>query len=152
MFICMFHRHSSRGIESQWVTLSSFAEASVIYLFIYYKIVHEVHDRQTYSKNNKSSKSSTNHTHYIGLKHRKRCHKQTDHVRVVDTTCIPTTCCGEIFKVHNVGPKNCWRDLNHAPLREHSPITRLRPHMADPTCIQNLKSLLLAVSEILHAV
>jgi len=29
-----------------------------IYLFIYYKIVHEVlHDRQTYSKNNESSKS-----------------------------------------------------------------------------------------------
>ena len=22
--------------------------------------------------------------------------------RVVDITCIPTTCCGEIFKVHNV--------------------------------------------------
>ena len=26
-----------------------------------------------------------------------RCHKQTDHGRVVDITCIPTTCCGEIF-------------------------------------------------------
>jgi len=26
-----------------------------------------------------------------------RCHKQTDDGRVVDITCIPTTCCGEIF-------------------------------------------------------
>jgi len=26
-----------------------------------------------------------------------RCHKQTYHGRVVDITCIPTTCCGEIF-------------------------------------------------------
>ena len=26
-----------------------------------------------------------------------RCHKQTDHGRVVDITRIPTTCCGEIF-------------------------------------------------------
>ena len=26
-----------------------------------------------------------------------RCHKHTDHGRIVDTTCIPTTCCGEIF-------------------------------------------------------
>ena len=25
------------------------------------------------------------------------CHKQTDHGRLVDITCIPTTCCGEIF-------------------------------------------------------
>jgi len=33
------------------------------HLFIYYKIVHEVHDRQTYSKNNGSSKSSTKHKH-----------------------------------------------------------------------------------------
>jgi len=32
-------------------------------LFIYYKIVHEVHDRQTYSKNNGNSKSSTKHKH-----------------------------------------------------------------------------------------
>jgi len=31
-----------------------------------------------------------------------RCHKQTNHGHVVDITCIPTTCCGEIFKVHNV--------------------------------------------------
>jgi len=30
------------------------------------------------------------------------CHKQTDDGRVVYITCIPTTCCGEIFKVHNV--------------------------------------------------
>ena len=26
-----------------------------------------------------------------------RCHKQTDDVRIVYITCIPTTCCGEIF-------------------------------------------------------
>ena len=31
--------------------------------FIYYKIVHEVHDRQTYSKNNESSKSGTKRKH-----------------------------------------------------------------------------------------
>ena len=30
------------------------------------------------------------------------CHKQTDDGRVVYITCIPTTCCGEIFQVHNV--------------------------------------------------
>jgi len=30
------------------------------------------------------------------------CHKQTDDGRVVYITCIPTTCCGEIFKPHNV--------------------------------------------------
>ena len=30
------------------------------------------------------------------------CHKQTDDGRVVYITCIPTTCCGEIFEVHNV--------------------------------------------------
>jgi len=30
------------------------------------------------------------------------CHKQTDDGRIVYITCIPTTCCGEIFKVHNV--------------------------------------------------
>ena len=33
-----------------------------------------------------------------------RCHKQTDDGQVVYITCIPTTCCGEgeIFLVHNV--------------------------------------------------
>ena len=43
----------------------NYATASpyVFILFIYYKIVHEVHDRQTYSKNNESSKSSTKHKH-----------------------------------------------------------------------------------------
>jgi len=30
------------------------------------------------------------------------CHKQTDDGRVVYITCIPKTCCGEIFKAHNV--------------------------------------------------
>ena len=57
-----------------------------------------------------------------------RCHKQNDHGRVVDITCIPTTCCGEIF--HNV-------EIAHVTLttptyREHSLITRLRLRMADP--------------------
>jgi len=40
----------------------------IINLLIYYKIVHEVHDRETYSKNNESSKRSTKHKHYT--KHR----------------------------------------------------------------------------------
>ena len=31
-----------------------------------------------------------------------KCHKQTDHGRVVYITCIPTTCSGEIFYVRNV--------------------------------------------------
>jgi len=31
-----------------------------------------------------------------------RCHIQTDDGRVVYTTCISTTCCGQIFQVHNV--------------------------------------------------
>jgi len=31
-----------------------------------------------------------------------RCYKQTDDGRVVYITCIPTTCCDEIFLVHNV--------------------------------------------------
>ena len=68
------------------------------------------------------------------------CHKQTDHGRVVDITCIPTTCCGEIFykKVHNVqiahdllwrnflSPRrNCSRDPDHAHLgNTHSPQTK----------------------------
>ena len=30
------------------------------------------------------------------------CHEQTDDGRVVYIACIPTICCGEIFKVHNV--------------------------------------------------
>ena len=32
-------------------------------LFIYYKIVHEVHDRHTYSKKNEDGKSSIKHNH-----------------------------------------------------------------------------------------
>ena len=31
-----------------------------------------------------------------------RCHKRTDEGRIVYIACIPTTCCGEIFSVHNV--------------------------------------------------
>jgi len=30
------------------------------------------------------------------------CHKQTDDGQIVSIACIPTTCCGEIFYVHNV--------------------------------------------------
>jgi len=30
------------------------------------------------------------------------CHKQTDHGRDVDITCIPTTCSGENFRLYNV--------------------------------------------------
>ena len=40
----------------------------LITIIIYYKIVHEVHDRQTYRENSKNSKSSTKHKHW--LKHR----------------------------------------------------------------------------------
>jgi len=36
---------------------------SIIIIIIYYKIVHEVHDRLTYSENKESSKSSTEHKH-----------------------------------------------------------------------------------------
>jgi len=32
-----------------------------------------------------------------GMKLEAMCHKQTDDGRVVYITCIPTTCCGEIF-------------------------------------------------------
>ena len=57
-----------------------------------------------------------------------RCHKQTDDGRVVYITCIPTTCGGEIFQVHNV-------EIAHVtlttPTWEHLLITRLRLHMAD---------------------
>ena len=35
----------------------------IIIIIIYYKIVHEVHDRLTYSENNESSKSSNKHKH-----------------------------------------------------------------------------------------
>jgi len=55
------------------------------------------------------------------------CHKQTDDGRVVYITCIQTTCCGEIFSVHNV-------EIAHVT----------------PTRVQNLKSLALTVAEILH--
>jgi len=64
----------------------------------------------------------------------------------ISVTCIPTTCCGEIFLVHNV-------EIAHVtvttPIREHSLITRLRLRMAD-SFTKYLKSLALAVAEILH--
>jgi len=40
---------------------------------------------------------STIHNEIESLSLSRRCHKQTDDGRVVDITCIPTTCCGEIF-------------------------------------------------------
>jgi len=55
-----------------------------------------------------------------------RCHKQTDHGGVVEITCIPTTCSGEIF----LSTMLTWPWPR--PHREHSLITRLRLHMADP--------------------
>jgi len=56
------------------------------------------------------------------------CHKQTDDGRLVYITCIPTTCCGEIFKVHNV---EIARVTLTTPTYE-TLITRLRLCMADP--------------------
>jgi len=43
-----------------------------------------------------------NHDATESLSLSQMCHKQTDDGRLVDITCIPTTCCGEIFEVHNV--------------------------------------------------
>ena len=42
------------------------------------------------------------------------CHKQTDDGRVVYITCIPTTCCGEIFSSPQC--RNCSRDPDHTHL------------------------------------
>jgi len=68
------------------------------------------------------------------------CHKQTDDGRVMYITCIPTTCCGEIFS----------RDPDHAHLgNTHSSQDKF---FAWPSRVQNLKSLALAVAEILHGV
>ena len=47
-------------IFTVWQTIP---QMGAIYLFIYYKIVHEVHDRQTYNKNNENSKSSIKRQH-----------------------------------------------------------------------------------------
>jgi len=38
-----------------------------------------------------------NHDATESLSVSQMCHKQTDDGRLVDITCIPTTCCGEIF-------------------------------------------------------
>ena len=43
------------------------------------------------------NKRALNHDAIESLPLSYRCNKQTDHGRVVDITCIPTTCCGEIF-------------------------------------------------------
>ena len=48
------------------------------------------------------NKRALNHDAIESLSLPCRCHTETDHGRVVDITCIPTTCWGEIFKVHNV--------------------------------------------------
>jgi len=53
----------------------------------------------------------------------------TNDGRVVCITCIPTTCCGEIFEVRNVQIAHVTLTT---PIREHSLITRLRLRMADP--------------------
>ena len=66
------------------------------------------------------------------------CHKQTDYGRVVDITCIPTTCCGEIFK-STMQKLLTWPWPR--PLREHSLITRLRLHMADPCTKSEVSSI-----------
>ena len=53
---------------------------------------------------------------------------QTDHGRLVYITCIPTTCCGEIFQVHDV-------EIAHVTLTTptyETLITRLRLCMGDP--------------------
>ena len=42
-------------------------------------------------------KCALNHDAIESLSLSYRCHEQTDHGRVVDVTCIPTTCCCEIF-------------------------------------------------------
>ena len=44
--------------------------------------------------------------------------------RVVDITCIPTTCCGEIFLSPQC--RSCSRDPDHAPFREDFFIGRVR--------------------------
>jgi len=73
------------------------------------------------------------------------CHKQTDDGRAVYITCIPTTCCGEIFKVHNV-------EIAHVTLTTPTYETLItRQDFAWPTRVQNLKSLSLAVAVKLHA-
>ena len=43
-----------------------------------------------------------NHDATESLSLSQMCHKQTDDGRIVYITCIPTTSCGKIFKVHNV--------------------------------------------------
>jgi len=70
------------------------------------------------------------------------CHKQTDDGRVVYITCIPTTCSPQC--------RNCSRDPDHSHLgNTHSSQDKF---FAWPTRVQNLKSLALAVAEILHGV
>ena len=43
-----------------------------------------------------------NHDATESLSLSQMCHKQTDDGQIVYITCIPTTCCGEIFYVHNL--------------------------------------------------
>jgi len=76
------------------------------------------------------------------------CHKQTDDGRVVYFTCIPTTCCGEIFKVHNVEIAHVTLTTpTYGKLTHH----KTKTSHGRPVYI-NLKSLALAVAEKLHGV
>jgi len=59
-----------------------------------------------------------------------RCHEQTDQGRVVDITSIPTTCCGEIFFVHNVKIARVTLTTPTSGTLTHHKTKRL--HMADP--------------------
>jgi len=52
--------------------------------------------------------------------------------RVVDITCIPTTCCGDIFKVHNV-------EIAHVTLT--TPLLGKIFHRQRGTCVPNFKSM-----------
>ena len=57
-----------------------------------------------------------------------------------DNTCTPTTCSGEIFKVHNV-------EITYGTMTMPTIVSH---HMASP--LQNLKSLALAIPQIFHGV
>jgi len=57
-YIHQFHAYSSLPLFAGRSFLWSVRVYRLfIYLFIYYKIGHEVHERQTYSKNNENNKS-----------------------------------------------------------------------------------------------
>jgi len=91
-------------------------------------------------------KCALNHDAIESLPLSDKRHKQTDHGRVVDITCIPTTSCDEKFLRPQC--RNCSRDPDHAHLgNTHSSQDE---DFAWPTRAQKLKSLALAVVEIFH--